>query len=333
MTAGGPPTFAPMSTRLFPKAKGADAYVVNGIAARCDWVVLSDKTAPHAVLVRRVDTDAPRHVFLSLRHPFHAIAFFWEHVLPRIGNRFVLVSGSEDVTVPRQLDQRWRSFDAVEQARLRAIRDDPRLLHWFAENLDDDGHARVSPLPVGQVFAQPPYAPVATVPAIPSTAGRPSRILCAHRTREGPQWDLRREVSRLGGLHPETCTVLDDELTEREFIAVMREHAFVLCVSGGGLDPSPKAWLAMLHGTIPIVCAGPLREAYARLPVAFVPRWDASVFAPGRLAAWHAALAGHHDVPARRAETLRRLGLDYWWDQVVAMARAPARRQVGRGVA
>jgi hypothetical protein len=59
-----------MSTRLFPKNQGAGAYVLNGIAGRCDWVVASDMQEPHALLVQRVLTDSPRHVFLSMRSPF-----------------------------------------------------------------------------------------------------------------------------------------------------------------------------------------------------------------------------------------------------------------------
>lgn len=311
-----------MSTRLFPKGAGAEAYRLHGVAGRCDWVVLSDHRAPHAVLARRVETDAPRHVFVSLRAPFHALAFFWDHVLPQLHGPFVLVTGSEDVTVPRQLDRRWRPFDEVERARLRALRDDPRVLHWFAENLDDDdGHPRVSPLPVGLVFATPPHVPSAVVPEVPSLASRPARILCAHRVRTGPQWDLRREASAIARRHPGTCDVVDDELPEDAFLREVEAHAFVMCVGGGGLDPSPKAWQSILHGAIPIVLDGPLRPAYACLPVAFVPRWDDAVFAPAQLAAWQRGLALHFDDPAGRAETVRRLGLDYWWGKIAAAAR------------
>lgn len=34
---------------------------------------------------------------------------------------------------------------------------------------------------------------------------------------------------------------------------LMQSHAFVLCAEGGGVDPSPKAWQAILHGAIPII--------------------------------------------------------------------------------
>lgn len=311
-----------MATRLFPKNLGAAAYVVNGIAGRCDWVVLSDREPPQATLLRRVETDAPRHVFLSLREPFQALAYFMEHVLPAIQGPFVLVSGSEDATLPRQIDQRWRPFDAAERDHIQSLLGDPRLLHWFAENLDEI-HPRMSPLPLGLVFPESPARPRVAVPEIPPTASRPARVLCAHRVREDSQWDLRREVGALCGGLASTCTLVEEEVAEDDFVALLHRHAFVACVSGGGLDPSPKAWQAILHGAIPIIVSGPLDAAYRQLPVVLVPRWDARAFDPDRLVRWHRRCAGHHDIPALRQETLRRLGIDYWWDQVLARTRAP----------
>ncbi|MEN9063000.1 hypothetical protein [Ponticoccus litoralis] len=38
--------YTPLTTRLFPKAGGADRYRISGLAARCDWVVLSDTQPP-----------------------------------------------------------------------------------------------------------------------------------------------------------------------------------------------------------------------------------------------------------------------------------------------
>src|SRR5690606_499932 len=224
VTAAGSSGFEPMSTRLFPKNRGADAYVVNGIAGRCDWVVLSDRQPPQATLVRQVETDSPRHVFVSLREPFQALAFFIEQVLPMIQGPFVLVSGSEDVSLPRQIDQRWRSFDPAERGHVQSLLEDPRLLHWFAENLDQ-AHPRMSPLPVGLVFPESPAVPHVAVPVIPATGSRPTRVLCAHRVREGAQWDIRREVSALCAGLGSTCTVVREELPEEEFVSLLQAHA------------------------------------------------------------------------------------------------------------
>jgi hypothetical protein len=41
-----------------------------------------------------------------------------------------------------------------------------------------------------------------------------------------------------------------------------------------GLDPSPKAWEAILLGTIPIIQYSTLDDAYERFPVVFVNEWN-----------------------------------------------------------
>lgn len=300
------------STRLFPRGRGADQYVCTGVAARCDWVLLSDTVPPHLHLVRR--TRRPRHVFLSLRFPMPALHCFASELLPQLDSPFVLISGSEDVTIPRQTDQRWRAYTPAERAEIQAILDHPLLLHWFAENLDEAVHAKLSPMPLGMLFGQDGrQSSTREVPSPPPLHARPPRMFCAHRIRPGPQWEPRRTVSRHcgQGAWKRWSTLVEEELPETHFVARIEEHAFVLCVEGGGLDPSPKAWQAILHGAIPIVRATPLQPAYARLPVAFVPSWDAEAITAKRLREWHGQFAPQHDDPAARAEVVRRLGADY----------------------
>jgi hypothetical protein len=316
-----PGSLLPLSTRLFPKDQGADRYVPSGIAARCDWIVMSDRQEPRTRLLVQRNAAAPSHVFLSLRSPFVALAFFAGQVLPRIPGPYVLVSGSEDATVPTQLDGRWRRFDAAERAMIAAILDDPKLVRWHAENLDDASHPRLHPLPVGLVSRDPAAGAPVPVPQVTPLAQRPLRVLCANRARAGPQWALRREVARLcrsqfGGF----CTVLEEEVPESEFLGLLREHAFVVCVEGGGLDPSPKAWQALLHGAVPVIRSGALDAAYRQLPVAFVPHWDADCLSASILGRWATQLAPRFEPGAPRAALLERLGIDYWWSQVAAGA-------------
>lgn len=324
------------STRLFPKGYGAGAYRLSGIAARCDWVVLSDERPPHTLLLERRPGGRPRHVFLSLRQPFAALAFFRQQVLPRIEAPFRLISGSEDITLPLQTDRRWRPFDPWEQQTIAAILADARVLSWAAENLVRRDHPKWMPLPLGLTFphASSTAAPTATpnngedprlvVPNSPRQALRPLRLLCAHRLRSGPQWDLRRQVHQLCREQlPAWSTVIDDEVAERRFLQLLRLHAFVICAEGGGLDPSPKAWQALLQGAIPIVRRSALDGAYGLLPVAFVEDWRPEELAWERLREWQQQLMPWFDEGPRRAEVLHRLSLPYWWQRILAYEPQP----------
>lgn len=305
------------STRLFPKEKGADAYIVNGIAALCDWVVLSDFTNPFVHLHKNNRTTLPRHIFLSLRSPFDALKYFDECILPSIRSSFVLVSGSEDVTVPNQLDKRFRSFNQSEKDIINKILDHPCLFHWFAENLDDDSHPKMSPIPLGMLFKEGMPAMGVTIPPISPLTDRPLRVLCAHRVFEVDQYEIRRYVSRLAKENwLDFCTCLEHEVPEDEFVELLQAHSFVLCVEGGGIDPSPKAWQAIMHGTVPIILDSALRSAYQKLPVVLIPQWDAKCIDVARLEKWHREFSAIHDDIKSRQEVIHRLGIEYWWRKI-----------------
>ncbi len=283
--------------------------------------------------MRRVQTERPRHVYLSLRNPFPAIQEFATQVLPQITAPFVLISGSEDVTLPNQVDQRWRPFSDAEKDTIFSILHHEHLIHWFAENLDEKFGERVSGLPLGMVYPNSRVEDVTALPFGRKLCERHQRVLCGHRTREGPQWDIRREVTvRAETVWAAFSTVTKDEVNERDFLDLMRSHAFVLCVEGGGLDPSPKAWQCLEQGAIPIVRRTAATEPYQALPVAFVDSWEDDAISAKKLEQWRAEFSVWFDDPYYRHELRRRLSLDYWWKNVTAIAASQGKRLSGPAV-
>lgn len=90
-----------LSTRLFPKNKGANKYRITGIAACCDWVLLSDRFAPQTHVFRRVSDPSPRSIFVSMRNPeaaIPALSALLEGVRAR--RSVIVIIGSEDRTFP-----------------------------------------------------------------------------------------------------------------------------------------------------------------------------------------------------------------------------------------
>ena len=303
------------SVRLFPKGRGASGYALSGIAACCDWIVLSDKHAPLTCLVERIP-GPPRSVFVSLRQPFAALDYFFHQVLPKIHSHFVLITGSEDVTVPTQIDRRWRPFDEREREMLERIRVDRRVLAWFAENLDRAA-PKMHPLPTGMV--PPPESAEAGLLEMPEPAhgSRQLQVLCCHRLREGDQWEARRQVTDIcktdqSGL----CQVIEEELTLDAFTTAVRQHAFVLCVEGGGLDPSPKAWTAIMNGSIPVMRRTSTSCAYEHLPVAFVDSWSEPFLDRQWLESERMRLAPMFDDPEQWEGVKQQLHLSFWWRRV-----------------
>lgn len=310
------------STRLFPKDRGATQYRLTGIAKLCDWIVLSDKTDPQTHLIKRSGSKAPETIFLSFRWQRAALRFFVETVLPQINAPFTLVSGSEDTTIPNQTDARMTAFSAQDREDVAAILNHPLLKAWVAENLDDASHPKLHPLPLGMVFNDAPQVrELVAIPSPPLLSERPLKALCGHRIRPGEQWEVRRKVSAFAEHSwQDWCTRLEADVSEDMFIDRIEQHAFVICVEGGGVDPSPKAWLTLLHGAIPIIRRSPLDAAYGRLPVAFVDDWTEDALSLERLHRWRDELSPFFDQPGLRRSVQKRLSLEHWWDYILTRA-------------
>lgn len=303
------------NTRLFPKSKGAAHYRLTGIAKRCDWSIMTDQMSSD-VSLRGDFLKQPRTVFLSLRSIFNAIPYFYEEVLPKINDKFVLITGSEDITIPNQLDVRWRPFNSREKEIISNIIADERLIHWFAENRDE-ARPKMSTLPVGYVFLDESRS--AYITEFPETLvrDRALKVLCAHRIRKGPQWAVRRNLTNLcNESFQDFATVLTEEVSDLEFQKQVRQHPFVLCAQGGGLDPSPKAWFSLANGSIPIIKSSTLDDAYSQLPVVFVDDWNEDCLSVEKLHEWVEEYSRYFDDKRLRVLTLQRLSLDYWWKRI-----------------
>lgn len=94
---------------------------------------------------------------------------------------------------------------------------------------------------------------------------------------------------------------------------------FILCTHGGGLDPSPKAFEAILVGTIPIVQHSTLDDAYRHLPVVFV---DSTVGLLQNnntlelLGKWLIELSPYYEEGSElRLKVINRLTSAYWNEQ------------------
>lgn len=303
------------NTRLFPKGSGATAYRLTGIAARCDWAIMTDRHEDEACL--HGDTSSqPRTVFLSLRSLFSAIPYFYHEILPNISEAFVLVSGSEDITIPNQVDKRWRPHTIEEKALIHKIVTDDRVIHWFIENRDV-ALPKTSTLPVGYVLENESKHVETIHSPLLKIKDKPLKVLCAHRVRDGSQWEVRKNLTAFCNERFQNfSTVLTAELSELNFLQQIREHPFILCAQGGGLDPSPKAWLSIANGSIPIIKSSTLNDAYSQLPVVIIDEWNDSNLNVENLQRWVKELSPFYDDPTLRSEVLDKLSLNYWWKKI-----------------
>lgn len=315
--------FEPLGTRLFPKFKTASAVKLSGLASRCDWAIVTDPRQPHFEVRRTNPTDAPRTIFLSMRHYPTALRHLAHRILPDLTAPFILISGSEDVTLPTQTDARWPAFDEEETKAISAILASPFLVKWFAENLSERTHPKLEPLPVGLVVPDARHGETVTLPEqAPRLSERSSLLLCAHMVRDGDQWERRRRVSSIAQRRWSAfTTILDEPVTRDKFYGLLKRHAFVLCVEGGGLDPSPKAWEAIMHGAVPVIRRSCISPAYRDFECLEIDEWSPGALTREGLESCRSRLIaiGKDDF---RADKVDMLGLDYWWRLIISATRS-----------
>ena len=290
----------------------------SGFQRRCSLVIGSRQTLyknlPYNVAWGDI-TRQPRTIFVRT----DLVQAFYHRVLPCISVPFVLLTGDHDATIPRQIDQRFEKY--LSRKIWDALLRDRRIVHMFIENLDAYA-PKVSSLPVGINSAEFPGRDadyiVQHVDISLGILNRPLKALQVDRLRLGPQWEDR---ARVGDMCLTAWSEFCDStstLPGLDFWKLVRSYSFVLCVHGGGVDPNPKAWEALLMGAIPVIQHFPGYASYEGLPVVFGDYWSSDVLSMESMESWRQQLSPYFTDPAKRAEVIRRLKSDFWWDNVEA---------------
>lgn len=295
----------------------------SGFASRCDWVIGSRPVHWKMVKANTAWGNVgrlPRTIFLQTDE----LQKFNDRVLPCFpaSHRFVIIIGDHDRTTPQQVDVRYNS-PTLNNEDWQAWLADERILHLFVEHLDTPSPSnRVTPIPLGlnpvEHENSNPDVLYNAAPASVQFSGRPIRMVFTNRVREGPQWQDRADASQMCARLPH-CDLMTS-VEESEYVASIQQYAFLLCVHGGGIDPNPNLFTALLAGVIPIMAPFPGQSAYDGLPILITDgNWNESspFFSEDYLLQKAKEFAPYLEDPAKRAHVLERLSSKYWWDKVI----------------
>lgn len=219
--------------------------------------------------------------------------------------------GGRDLTMPRQVDTRWGPSEPIPPVLLAQLETGAKKL--FVENLDDTS-APLHPIP-GGVLPTPILGAYRFAKVVPfaDVRNKSGVLLCSHRIRQGPQWELRKEVTQIAESQWSDFATVEAGLSRREFNRQASKHLFGLCVEGGGVSPAPKFFDLLLRQCIPVVVDGPLASVYSELPCVVVSRWSAEVLSADFLASEHDRLRGEW---RDWGQVYERMSLDWWVDYV-----------------
>ncbi len=250
--------------------------IMPNFALYCDWVIWNKE---HIY----VDFNKqPQTVYV--RCDINALNFFINNILDKIDSKFILVTSSHDTPMPIGFQNKF-NLD------WKKIVNNRYLTAWFTENRDLI-HEKIYAIPLGI-----PY------PDLPSwvLGSNEESIWTEHQFKQVSLTDRSKKKFKIFGCwyarvnHPSgTCSEGANErqlahdimikqtnifdwypagIDRLDFLARMSEYQFVLCPHGGGLDPNPKCWEALLMKSIPIVKRNTMSESLEHLPIVIVDDW------------------------------------------------------------
>lgn len=295
---------------------------LSGIAQQCDAYV------HHEQYMNVSGAVHPQTIFMNAQTEARTIPFFLRTILPCLVKHFVIVIASHDYTFPRGIGDLRHNPCTALQSEIAALLRHTLLICAFVENLDSgtEYHPKLRPLPLGLLSYSPTCqlvaANVQNIISDREFSERPLDVCCVQRMRSGGngQWLDRDRVTQYisngswKGIRIESHC--GDEVDPERFVKLVQRSRFCVCVHGGGIDPSPKCWEAILLGCIPIIQHSTLDGAYARLPVAFVDAWTSDCITPQKLQQWLRDLQPYFTQPAKRSHVLSMMTTDYWMKEV-----------------
>lgn len=294
-----------MRTRLVKRNRYRKSEL-TGLSSKCDWFVSSGQ------IIKSNETSEPRSIFVSQFKSQNNLHFFYYQVLPLIKNKFILILASEDITYPLGIgDCRYKRNDNVIS---KGLIDHPLIIKIAIENLDLL-HPKLIPIPLGIGYPNKTIDLNSIKPI--NFKNRNIGCFVCHKIRpNSKQWDDRKKINAYCRNEWSSLVEFHDNLPYKIFVEKLRQSKFCLCVHGGGYDPSPKCWEAILHGCIPIIQHSPLDKAYEQLPVVFVDNWTLDSISHEKLTNWLNELSSFYEDPEKRREVLIKLSLDYWWNYI-----------------
>jgi hypothetical protein len=221
----------------------------------------------------------------------HLLESFARRVLPYLDHRFVLISHNSDHAVG---------------ARFQPVLDDPRIVHWFAQNALTQ-HAKLTPIPIGVANAQWPHGDIRALVDV-ANAGR-----AAVRSVVYVNFDVRTNAAVRAPLlqRLESLPVVW-RAPARPFAAYLGDMAgcrWVVSPPGNGVD-CHRTWEALYLGAVPIVLKTPSGASlHDGLPIIQLPD-----LAELRAESLEEAQGTH----AGNEAQLARLKMSYWRERIAA---------------
>ena len=262
-----------------------DCYFVNSVGLLKSCTFFSDipfSESKNEYLIRMINSNKMFNG-MTIHVIGHLLVNFIENILPNINNKFILVTGHSDTTMPNDLEAYY----------IHTLLTNPFLIKWYAQNLILDNvkkYDKCYQLPIGldyhtlfihkthrfknnnnSIF---PIHQENSLQDIRKTTLPFDKRECKIYMNYSLYSDKFNERLNAFKLIPSELLVLDfDPKTRDELWNKMKNYSFVLSPKGIGMD-CHRTWEILCLGGIPIIKDNIFNELYSDLPILFVNEWS-----------------------------------------------------------
>lgn len=263
------------------KERKSSAPFISGDTFRGLADHVFDETTPkfHPKKVRRGD-------LIFVKTDWEYLEIFFTRYHPEIEFPYILLTHNSDHSAPGPFS---------------SYLNDPKLLGWFAQNMEGDPHPKLHPIPIGianQVWEHGNPQIFTASLAWAKNEDRP--FLCYLNFAASTYPKERNYVRDLFAGQP--WAVVSGSQPMRQYLKDLSLSKFVLSPRGNGLD-CHRTWEALLLGAIPIVRTSSLDPLFEDLPVLIVENWEVIT---------EDYLREQYKIMKQRSYNSRKLFIEYW---------------------
>jgi hypothetical protein len=244
------------------------------------------------------------------------LRFFVNKILPKITNKFILVSGDSDLCVP---------LEALSQKETFKLLNSPLLIRWFAQNTRIQQSNKIIQLPIGldyhTIFFDPNhYWKKNNEPCIPKL----QEDILFNVIKESPNFldrknkiyvnfkhndrfhDRKKSLQKISKNLLEINNNYDKRTDTWEQMAT---YKFILSPFGNGMD-CHRTWESISLGCVPIICAPNFKKLFDGFNVLNVNNWSEVT---EELLNSYLDTIGNNELNSINNEKLK---LSYWVDKI-----------------
>ena len=182
---------------------------------------------------------------------------FLKKIHPQIPNPYIIVSHNSDASCP---------------GKFFSYLDDPKIIGWFGQNLENCSHPKIHPIPIGLANRCWEHGNIDIVANVQKMKPYIEKDIFLYLNISTSTYPTERNIVAKTFSSKSFCY----NATQKPFQSYLEDLArskFVLSPRGNGLD-CHRTWEALLMGAIPIVKTSSLDPLFENLPVLIVKDWS-----------------------------------------------------------